>query len=144
MKNADRIASIVLLLIAIYFFAETRKFTSYGALFPQVIAVVLGVLAALLFVLSFVKPKEGRAFASGEVRYLTIGISVAIMAAWAVMIGVLGFYVTSLLLFSVMVVYLDRKKTWRSILRNIGLVGALVTAFYFFFVKVLMVPCRGC
>jgi putative tricarboxylic transport membrane protein len=140
MKNADRISALVILGICIAFFVLSRKFTQYGALFPQVIIILLGLLALLLLVLSFVKPKGGKVFDTLEVRYLPIGISVLLMVAWAFVINVLGFLVTSLLFFSLMAVYLGRKKTWLSILKNLAIVACVVTGFYFFFVKVLLVP----
>jgi hypothetical protein len=140
MKNADRISALVILGICISFFVLSRRFSPYSALFPRVIIIILGSLALLLLVLSFFKPKGGRVFDTLEVRYLPIGISVLLMVAWSFMIDVLGFLVTSLLFFSLMAVYLDRKKTWLSILRNLAIVTAVVTGFYFFFVKVLLVP----
>lgn len=140
MKNADRISALVIIGVCVTFFVLSRRFSQYGALFPQVIIIVLGSLALLLLVLSFVKPKSGKVFDTLEVRYLPIGISVLLMVAWSFVIDVLGFLVTSLLFFSLMAVYLDRKKTWLSILRNLAIVTCVVAGFYFFFVKVLLVP----
>ena len=140
MKNADRISSAVLIGLSVFFFVESGNFSRYGKLFPRIIAVILGGLALLLLVMSFVRPKEGKVFDLRETDYPSVGIVVVFMIAWAFLIEVLGFLTASLLFFAPQVVYLDRKKTAVRILRNIGLVAVVVAGFYFFFVKVLLVP----
>jgi len=140
MKNADRISAAILIGLSVFFFVESGNFSRYGKLFPRIIAVILGGLALLLLVMSFVRPKEGRVFDRGGADYPSVGVTVVFMIGWAFLIDVLGFLTASLLFFTPLVVYLDRKKTWMRILRNVGLVAAVVAGFYFFFVKVLLVP----
>ena len=140
MKNANRITAAVLLCLCIYFFIESGNFTSFGLLFPRVIVGILAFLSLMLLILSFVKPEEGKVFDTLNIRYLPVIISVSLMIAWAFIIDLIGFYITSIVFFPLIVVFLDRKSKPIVLIRNIGIVIAIVTGFYFFFVKVLQVP----
>ncbi len=62
MKTADRISAGVLIGICIYFQVKMDKFNPFSRLFPQVIVIILAGLAFLLFVASFVRPKETAVF----------------------------------------------------------------------------------
>jgi hypothetical protein len=142
MRNADRISAIVILGICAYFWTESRTFTAFGRLFPQVIVIILGALSLSLLVLSFVKPHRRAIFKSDEeLSYLSVILAVVLIAAWVVFIRILGFLVTSVLFFSLMVILFDRKKrSLLQILVKIGIVVIVVGAFYLFFSRLLLVP----
>jgi hypothetical protein len=62
------------------------------------------------------------------------------MVAWIALIPLLGFLVTSLLLFSLMTVVLERKaRKPRQILVRVALVCVVTVSFYFFFDRLLLV-----
>ena len=141
MKTADRIASLFILGICTYFWIESQSFAKLGRLFPRVIIIILGVLSIFLFILSFRPPEDRRIFEIPATRYTTILITILLTIVWGYLINVLGFYTTSLLIFLIMNAILDRKKrnAKRTILKYISII-LIVTGFYLFFSKVLLVP----
>ena len=140
MRNADRISFLVILGICIYFWIESRGFGKYGVLFPQVIIIILGLLALLLFVVSFIEPKERKVFRDKTVRYSFILLIIFLFIAWIALIRFIGFVVSSILFISIINVLIDRKKrTSGSIVLKILIIGAVVGAFYLFFSKLLLV-----
>ena len=142
MRNVDRIASIIILGICAYFWTESRDFTQFGQLFPQVIVIILGLLSLALLVVSFVRPQQKRPFKKEEgISFLPVMIAVVLMIAWVFIIQLLGFLVTSTLFFSLMVILFDRKKrTPVYYLVRIGTVTLVTVSFYLFFARLLLVP----
>jgi len=142
MRNADRISAIIILGICAYFWTESRSFTRFGLLFPQVIVIILALLAMALLVLSFVKPVKKALFKKEEdISYLTVVLSVVLMIAWVFFIKILGFLITSVVFFSLMLTLFDRRKrTLGYYLLKIGTVILVVGAFYLFFARLLLVP----
>jgi hypothetical protein len=142
MRNADRVSAIIILGICAYFWVESRNFTRFGYLFPQVIVIILGLLSLALLVVSFVKPVERVLFKKEEgISYLPVVLSVVLMIAWVFFIKLLGFLVTSVVFFSLMLILFDRRK--RSLgyyLVKVGTVALVVGAFYLFFARLLLVP----
>ena len=140
MKRADRIAALVLLGVCAYAWVGARRFSPLSALFPRVVVVVLGALALLLFVLSFVKPREGKVFVLVQGNAVPLAVAAVMMVAWVVLIDLFGFLVTSLLFFSLMSVILDRReRTLLQNLRRLALVWIVTVGFYLFFDRVLLV-----
>ncbi|MFN2166191.1 MAG: tripartite tricarboxylate transporter TctB family protein [Anaerolineae bacterium] len=140
MKRADRIAALVLLGICVYAWVAAREFSPLSALFPRVVVVILAGLSLLLFGLSFLRPGAGKIFVLVEGNALPLALTVIMMVAWVALIGVLGFLVTSLLIFSLMTVVLERRERRpRQILLRVVLVCAVTVAFYFFFDRLLLV-----
>jgi hypothetical protein len=142
MRNADRVSALIILGICVYFWVESRTFTRFGYLFPQVIVAILGLLSLTLLVLSFVKPAERVLFKKEEgISYLPVILAVILMIAWVFFVKLLGFLVTSVIFFSLMLILFDRRK--RSLvyyLTKVGTVILVVGAFYLFFARVLLVP----
>ncbi|MBN2322970.1 MAG: tripartite tricarboxylate transporter TctB family protein [Spirochaetes bacterium] len=146
MRNADRIISIVLLGICAFFFVEARSFTRFGRFFPLTIIIILAALSLFLLVLSFVKPGLSAIFGRLHRRHIAIAISIVLIGAWGILINVLGFVVTSVILFTVINVLLDEKhRSFLSILKKMGIITVVVGVFYLFFAQLLLVPFpRGC
>jgi putative tricarboxylic transport membrane protein len=140
MKTADRIAALLLLGICLYAWLEARLFSPLSALFPRVIVIVLGALTLLLFVLSFVSPGKEKVFVLVQGNALPLALTVLMMTAWIVLIGVLGFLVTSLLMFSLMTTVLERRerRPVRIVVR-VAAVCAVTVLFYLFFDRLLLV-----
>ena len=140
MKNADRIAAVVLLGLCVWFLTLSAKFSPYSGLFPRTIVVILGLLALALLVVSLIRPEEGSVFGALSASYWPIAISGGLMVGWLFFITVVGFLVSSLVFFALITLYLEGQRTARAILSKIGIVWALTVAFYLFFAGVLMVP----
>ncbi|MBN1837186.1 MAG: tripartite tricarboxylate transporter TctB family protein [Spirochaetales bacterium] len=140
MKRADRIAALFLLGVCVYAWLAAREFSPLSALFPRVIILILGGLSLLLLALSFVRPGAGRIFVLVEGNALPLALAVIMMVAWVALLAVLGFLVTSLVMFSLMTVVLERRERRpRQILLRVVLVCAVTVGFYFFFDRLLLV-----
>jgi len=139
-RKADRISSIFILAICIFFFIQARDFSPLSGLFPKVIMYILGGLSVLLLLRSFFWKKEGAAFDSGAFRHIPSLVTLALIIAWAALVSIVGFLVTSLIFFPLITVYLDRKAPGKKIAGRIALSVCLTVVFYFFFTKVLYVP----
>ncbi len=140
MKIADRIAALLLLGICVSGWVISRTFSPLSGLFPQVIVLILGGLSLLLFILSFFRSPEEERFVLVQGRALPVALTVLIMAAWVALISVLGFLVTSLLMFSLMTIVLGGKeRTARQLVLRILVVCASTVGFYLFFDRLLLV-----
>jgi len=141
MRNADRVSSLIILGICVYFVLESKNFSKFGSFFPQVIVSILGFLALMLLVMSFIKTEKGKVFEEISIKYSNIVIAVLLVIAWVFFIKLLGFVVTSVLFFSIITIIFDRKKRpFSHFLIKIGAVGVTVGAFYLFFARLLLVP----
>ena len=140
MKTADRVASLLLVGICVYGWIASRAFSPLSALFPQVIVLILGGLSLLLFILSFLRSPHEERFVLVQGKTLPVALTVLMMVAWAVLINLLGFLVTSLLISSLMTVVLERRKQsgLQIVLRLLAVCAATV-AFYLFFDRLLLV-----
>jgi putative tricarboxylic transport membrane protein len=140
MKTADRIAALVLLGSCVYAWLASRTFSPLSALFPRVIVIILGALALLLFVLSFLRPGREKVFVLVHGNALPVALTVVMMVAWVVLIPLLGFLASSLVLFSLMTVVLERRaRRPRQILVRVAMICAVTVAFYLFFDRLLLV-----
>jgi hypothetical protein len=141
-KNADRISALVVLGICVLFFAQARDFSPYSALFPRVVIVILALLAVLLLIASYVRPKVVKVFDRNEitVKFLTVVATLLLMIAWITFINFIGFLTSSILFFSLISIVLDRKhKRPRQILQKVGLIAVTVTGIFLFFSRLLYV-----
>ena len=140
MRTADRIASVILLGICVYGWVASRLFSPLSSLFPRVVVLILGGLSLLLFIVSFRRSPEEPRFVLLQGRAGPMIIAVVIMAAWTALIGLLGFLVTSLLMFSLMTIVLERRdRTWLQTVLRIFVVCVVTIAFYIFFDRLLLV-----
>jgi len=141
MKTADRASSLTLLGISAYFLFESRKFSPFGALFPRVIIYILIALSAALLIISFFRKKEPEKPEEEKRKIIPALITFILIIAWAVLINYIGFFVTSVLFFAVITLFLDGgASTKMTRVKRVLITAAVVTAFYLFFAKVLIVP----
>ena len=140
MRTADRIAAVLLLGICVAGWVAGRQFSPLSALFPRVVVLILGGLSLLLFILSFRRPAEEPRFVLIHGKALPLILAIAMMVAWTALISLLGFLVTSLLMFSLMTVVLERRdRSWTQIGVRILVVCAVTVAFYLFFDRLMLV-----
>jgi len=140
MKRADRISSIVILIISGFFLIKAKKFSPLSGLFPRVAIFLLAGLALLLLIHSFSRKDNGETFDSAAFRHIPSLISLLLMVVWGVLIPVIGFLVTSLIFFPLITLYLDRRAAGKKKLSRIAITEGLTLAFYLFFTRVLYVP----
>ena len=141
MRNANRISAVIILGICAYFWYESTGFTKFGSLFPQVVVAILGFLALLLLIMSFIKTEKTKVFEKISVKYINIVIALLLIISWGIFIRMLGFVVTSVLFFSVIIIIFEkRKQPILYYLKKIGMILVTVGVFYFFFSWLLLVP----
>jgi hypothetical protein len=140
MRTADRIAAVLLTGICVAGWLASRHFSTLSALFPRVVLLILGGLSLLLFILSFRRSPDEPQFVLIHGKALPLILAIAMMVAWTALISLLGFLVTSLLMFSLMTVVLERRgRTGLQIVLRILVVSAVTIAFYLFFDRLLLV-----
>jgi hypothetical protein len=140
MKFADRVAAVLLLGICVYGWVASRLFSPLSALFPRVVVLILGGLSLLLLILSFRRCPDEPRFVLIHGRVLPVILAILMMVAWTALISLLGFLVTSLIVFSLMTMVLERRdRTALQFLLRILVVCAVTVAFYLFFDRLLMV-----
>jgi hypothetical protein len=140
MRNADRVSFLIIIGICIYFWIESRGFGRYGVLFPQVIIIILGLLACVLLAVSFFEPKDRRIFSGQNIRYAFILFIIFLFIAWIALIRYIGFVITSIVFISIINVLIDRRKrSPKAVAVKLLVIGAIVVAFYLFFSRLLLV-----
>ncbi len=140
MKLVDRISTLILMALSLFFFVEARDFSPLSGLFPRVVLIVLAMLSLLQFILTFTRKKDEGVFDATAFRHVPTLLCLLMMIAWAILIPVLGFLVSSLIFFPLITVYLDRDASTRKKLGRIGIAWLTTLAFWLFFTKVLYVP----
>jgi len=140
MRNADRVSFLIIIGICIYFWIESRGFGRYGVLFPQVIIIILGLLACVLLAVSFFEPKDRRIFSGQNIRYAFILFIIFLFIAWIALIRYIGFVITSIVFISIINVLIDRRKrSPKAVAVKLLVIGVIVVAFYLFFSRLLLV-----
>lgn len=133
------ILAALFILLGAWVLHQAEAMSRLGSIFPRTIAIAMMVAAAGSILMSLLRPSEPvrREPASWPRR---IGF-VAAMAAWVVLIPVLGFYTTSLIAFLALMVVANHDP-WtplRAIALTIAAI-AMVTGFQALFRTLLNVP----
>lgn len=139
------VLAILFMLLGGWVLAETGTMTALGSVFPRAIAIALIVISAALIVQQLRRPmragEEQTAAAGSTPRRFALA---AVMAVWALLMPVVGFFVTSLLAFLVLLAVANYDGWTARRAAVYGVVGvAVVSGFYLLFVKVLLVPVPG-
>jgi len=148
MKTANRISAAIILILCAVLWFQTQSFSPYSALFPRVVILILALLSLFLLIMSFSKQKVVKddkeiVFDPAEItiKYFNIVISLSFMVLWVFFIPILGFYLSSIIFFVVISIYLDTKnRKFLKIMEKIGIIFLLVTGFYLFFTRFLYIP----
>ncbi|THB79159.1 MAG: hypothetical protein D3926_11365 [Desulfobacteraceae bacterium] len=132
--------TIGLLLTAVFFFA-LEDISWMSILFPKTVVYIMGIISITLLVLGFVKPSRDQIFSAGSnIRWMVTG---ALFFLWVLFMPVLGFFVSTVVFMTVIVVYLARARTQvtiKKVMVWLPIVIAEVSFFYLVFTKVLYVP----
>ncbi|MGE5572695.1 MAG: tripartite tricarboxylate transporter TctB family protein [Bacteroidota bacterium] len=139
MLNSDRVAAILMLLVALVFGTQMGNLTNFGMVFPKAVIIVLGVLSAALLVKSWTGRGGGEVVDVRGMR--AVGLAAALMVAWVSLIPHLGFYVSSVLACLLMMLLVDgvaRKPG--TLMTSLVIIAVEVGVFYLVFAKLLVVP----
>ena len=114
-----------------------HHFNPLSRLFPQVIVLILAGMSVLLFVLSFVRPKETEVFGK-ETSYTVPTLSAVLMVVWVVSVAFIGFLLSTIIFFPLMVVLITSFRAKRKrLVKNCIIAVALIGIFYLLFGLIL-------
>ncbi len=118
---------------------ETAEMSALGSVFPRAIAGAMIVFSTLMVVVRLIRPRGHETPETGSTPR-RLGF-VAIVAAWVLLLGVIGFFTTSLVSFLALMV-VAHHDPWTPRLAAVLVVAGvvIVTAFHILFTEVLNVP----
>ncbi|TVQ36167.1 MAG: hypothetical protein EA384_14840 [Spirochaetaceae bacterium] len=144
----DRVVALVLAAVGVFAWTEAQRYGALSRLFPQVVALALVVLSLVLLAESFTvrARRAAKAYrsqrADGEKPDVRgVILSLLVIVAWTLLLEPLGFWITSVLAFAVLVFVLrapDQRAAavWKTVFAG----ALLVTAFVLLFRLMLRVP----
>jgi hypothetical protein len=144
------IAAVVFILLGLWVLQQSRSMTAMGSVFPTAIAIAMIVFSIALLITNLRPRKSVRDGATVPEEAIRPGTAestprrlalVGILVAWALLLPVIGFLVTSLVAFLAILVTANYD-SWTA-RRAIGFIAGsvvVVAAFYLLLVEVLQVP----
>ena len=135
---ADRIAAVILILVALGFWAQTGDLQYNGKVFPILLAILLIALSSVQFVQSYLRkgPRPGK---RGDWKYILFVLP--LIFAWIFLLDVLGFVVTGVIFLTILTIILDlHRPTWRRTFSIVLIYSTVVFVFWLTFHKLLLVP----
>lgn len=93
-RTKDALSGLALMLIAGYAFVEARQFGPMGAVFPIAAATILALSGLSIVAVAVLRAEPGTPEERQPINARMIG-AVAVLAAWAVFLPILGFFWTS-------------------------------------------------
>lgn len=138
--NTDIAAGVLGLLVAAGFWLPQPALGQFSIGFPRAVLFVMVVLSVALVVRGFIRPSAREVRIEGSpLRLLAM---IALLLAWWIGIRTVGYLVTTLVIFTVITVYLARVQrpvSARDLALWIPIIAALVGSFYAVFIYVLEV-----
>jgi hypothetical protein len=137
--NSDRLAAIFLLVICGVLWFEVSPYSMLASFFPKIVIGVLAVLSLVLLIMSSIKGEKKWLFKDIDKKYIIF--VVIILAIWIGMIPVLGFFLSSVVFFNLLVWLIgSSKKDLSANVLSFVVVCGIVSLFYFIFKEILLVP----
>ena len=138
--NTDAIGAALGLALTLAFWFGRGSWSPLSAMFPNTVIVTLGLLSLGLLLKSFLSPTIRAVFAEGN--RLRILLTAAVLFMWILSMNYAGFYLSSVVFFAIMTVYIAAASR-RVTLRNVGvwvvIVAAEVAVLHFVFANLLSV-----
>ena len=155
------VAAIGFICLGIFLIAQSQAMTAMGSVFPVAVSAAMIVVAAILVVRNVViglrrKPAEPEEAGAGAAPQKPVTLEesttaggsnirrlafLAIMAAWIVLIPVLGFFVASLVAyFAIMAVSLHERVGMREGIAMVVISIVILVGFYLLMANVLLLP----
>ena len=140
MRNSNVVASILMLVIAAILWPQMKHLTYFGIVFPRAVIVALVAAAVLLLLLTLMRREAGRHDIQAP-NLGTVAIVVALMAVWIAIMPWLGFYVTSVAVFGLLMLVIDPSvRNAKSFFVSLAGVAIELAIFYVAFSTLLEVP----
>jgi hypothetical protein len=138
--NTDGISGFLGLATTVLFWYGRGRWSHLSAMFPNAVLYVMGALSLALIVKSFVRPQVQPVFVEGNKGRIVL--TVATLLAWAFTMPFLGFYLSSLIFFVVMTIYIaaaGRPITPRSAGIWIAIAAVELAVLHYVFTRLLAV-----
>lgn len=131
-KMRNLLSGVAILAVSIYWFIAARGFKELSRLYPQVIAVIVGLLALVLLGMTLLGRGPKIALAGGDAgeRHLRSGTMIGAMVLWTALIPVVGLLIASIVGVTAMGLI-----TFRA---HVGTVRAIIIAVLLVFVFFLL------
>ncbi|MDO9528135.1 MAG: tripartite tricarboxylate transporter TctB family protein [Syntrophales bacterium] len=138
--KADRIVSVIFILIALVFWSQTIGLQYNCSIFPQLILIFLVLSSASMFAQTFfAKDIKRERLPAKDLKYIVI--SIIIVFVWIYLLDILGFIVTSVICLSILTFIFDLERpTPIRALSSVAIYTLMVLVFWFIFHKFLLVP----
>ncbi|SMC23324.1 Tripartite tricarboxylate transporter TctB family protein [Desulfacinum hydrothermale DSM 13146] len=139
--NTDIASGLIGLLLTGLFYFGLEDVLWMSIIFPEVAGAIMDLLSIILIIKGLVKPSRSPVFKEGSnLRWIVTGV---LFFCWVMVMPVLGFFVSTVLFMSLIVIYLARARTSvtiKKILVWVPIVIAEVTFFYVIFTRFLYIP----
>ncbi|MCH8217012.1 MAG: tripartite tricarboxylate transporter TctB family protein [Planctomycetes bacterium] len=140
-KCADRVGSGLMLVLVAVMWSQRNYMTPFGGIFPDRIMSILALLALLLFVRSFRSSPTIDNERKDPRNWLDLTVVGLLLLGWVLSLSTLGFFVTGVLGFSGISIFLARGKlNMKVIARSIGYALIMTYGLILIFAKLLLVP----
>lgn len=140
MYNSDRTAAILMFVIVLIFAFQFSDIpSSYSRIFPKAVSWALVVLSAILLIQSWVKPKVVEFAETHELK--KVGLAILLLFGWMACIQFLGFYLSSVLFFTLLMILVEPSILKQNKLTTSIFIAAVeIGLFYLVFTRALNVP----
>mgnify|MGYP001312023246 CR=1 FL=1 len=138
--KADRIASIVFILVGLILWPQTRELQYNCSIFPRLLIIFMVFLSAVMLIQTFLfaYPKT-ESFIPQNLRYIVK--STIVVFIWIFLLDILGFIVSSVLCLTTLTFLLDlQKPTFTRTLSSIAMYTLTIVVFWLIFHGFLLVP----
>lgn len=144
--NTDLIVTIFMLVVVIVFWIQLtslkthRFYVHLDMIFPQFILICMLALSLILLIKSFIKPDRKTLFLIKNKTKLIIAVVAGIL--WVSLFSVLGFIISSMVIFTFLTITLEEKSenNPKKIILTVIVSLVMVLGVYFLFSIVLKVP----
>ena len=145
-KLGDRVGSVLMLVFVAIMWSQRNYMTPLGGIFPDRIMFILAFLSMLLLVNSFrslpttANEKKESTTATWK-NWFDLTVVGLILLGWVFSLSMLGFFVTGVLGFSGISIFLAREElNIKVIVKSIGLALIMTYGLILIFAKLLLVP----
>ncbi len=143
--NTDLISGFIGLFIAVVLFFAMEDISRLSIMFPETMIYITAIISSSLIVKGFIAPQRAAIFNVGSnTRWLITGL---LFFMWIISMPWLGFLISTVVSFSLIVCYLASARTrvtGRKILMWLPIVIAETAFFYLIFTRLLHVPLPEC
>jgi hypothetical protein len=137
--RADIVCGAILIVIAGAFWVQRDYADRISAAFPDLVLIVLAVLGAVIVAKGFLRGDRGPG--ERQVNPKMLAIVSVLLAAWAILMGLIGFTISGVLAFLAMALMIrEGRPTRRTIALDLTVGVVTVVGCFLIFTRVLLVP----